>query len=164
MIYVNTQEALNEHEHGTKVFVYPSKNDSQNLYKFVTEVLRVKAEKVMKPDQYHCTVIYSDHPCPDVEKMHFPMPLVGSIKHWTIFEGALGKCLVAELYSPGIVRLNKKIVDEFGATSNFPSFKAHITIAWGYEGDLPTQLPDFAILFDAYKVSGIDPNWSPSKL
>jgi 2'-5' RNA ligase len=165
MIYVNKKAMNEEYAAGTKVFVYPSKEDSNRLYTFVHQTLGITAKKIVRPDQYHCTVIYSDASCPGAEEADIKLPLVGGVCDWEVFNSPqFGSCLVAVLNSNDIRALNKQIRDAYGATMRFPTFIPHITVAWGYEGEVPTQLPRFSLLFDAYKVAGIDPNWSPAQL
>jgi hypothetical protein len=163
MIYVNKTEKADEHFHGTKMFVYPSKSDSQKLWDFITKQ-GIKG-RLVKPSQYHCTVVYSSSPCPGAEKHPIKIPVVGSIYGYRIFAGPLGRCLVGLLHSPEIRGLNRSIVETFGATSNFPSYIPHLTLAWDVEGDgLPDAVMNETITFDAYKVAGIDPNWTPTDL
>jgi hypothetical protein len=165
MIYVNKKHLNDEHAAGTKVFVYPSKESSAQLSAFVKNNLNVKADILVRPDQYHCTVIYSKSACPGAENMDINLPMVGGVQDYEIFESAhYGKCLVAVLHCQAIRDLNKEIRDTFGAVSDFPTFIPHITLAWGYQGVLPSLLPKFALTFDAYKVAGLDPNWTPNDL
>jgi hypothetical protein len=163
MIYVNKNCQDGEHFNGTKVFVYPQKTDSQKLYDFV-KAQGVQGDLV-KPSQYHCTVIYSDYGCPTVEEKPVHLPMTGGIFEWKVFGSPqFGKCLVGVLNSAEIRRLNREIVETYGAVSRFPTFVPHITVAWAFEGEVPTELPRFSLLFDAYKVAGIDPHWTPEDL
>lgn len=163
MIYVNKAIIDNEHTNGTKVFVYPSKSDSDLLYDFVVGA-GVKGDLV-KASQYHCTVIYSDYACPGVEAMDIELPFTGGIFAWEVFDSPqFGKCLVGLVNCKEIRALNQEIVDTYGARSRFPTFVPHITIAWGFEGEVPKTVPRFSLQFDAYKVAGIDPHWTPKDL
>src|SRR5690242_14019783 len=110
MIYVNKKHIDNEHLNGTKVFVYPSKEVSQKLYDFV-KAAGVKGDLV-KPSQYHCTVIYSDYACPGVEDKDIQLPMTGGIFEWKVFTSPqFGSCLVAALNSADIRKLNREIVE-----------------------------------------------------
>jgi hypothetical protein len=163
MIYVNKSHVDNEHLNGTKVFVYPSKADCQKLFDFVKES-GIKGDLV-KASQYHCTVIYSDYACPGVEQKDIELPMTGGIFAWEVFDSPqFGKCLVGLINSSSIRALNREIIETFGARSRFPTFMPHITIAWGFEGEVPKTVPRFSLEFDAYKVAGIDPHWTPSDL
>lgn len=164
MIYVNKATIPDEHAHGTKVFVYPSKEDAARLYDFVKNTLKI--DKPVKASQYHCTVIYSSASCGLAERHPIKVPMTGNIYGWRIFESPTlqSKCLVALLSSNEIRTLNRELIDSYGATSNFPTFIPHITVAWGYEGEVPKDVPKGLINFDAYKVAGIDPNWTPADL
>jgi hypothetical protein len=165
MIYVNKKVIDGEHRAGTKVFVYPSSEDSAKLFDFCRDTLGISAVKVVRADQYHSTVIYSTCACPGAESKDIKLPMTGGICDWALWNSPqYGSCLVGILNSPDIVTLNKEIRDTYGATSTFPTFTPHITIAWGYSGPVPTKLPTFGLLFDAYKVAGIDPNWTPDQL
>lgn len=164
MIYVNKTAINDEYAYGTKVFVYPSKESSANLRAFVDN-LDITAPILVKANQYHCTVIYSDSSCPGVETMNIRLPMVGGICDYEIFDSPqFGKCLVGVLNSTDIRELNRQIRETYGATMRFPTFVPHITLAWGYEGDVPKHFPTFSLHFDAYKVAGIDPNWNPNDL
>lgn len=158
MIYVNKKDKINEHQHGTKVFVYPRKEDAKILYQAVVDM---GINKPMDAGEYHVTVIYSSHPCPDAEYHKINLPMVGFINGWEIFESKLGRCLVALIKSTPIYNLNKELVHDYGATSNFPEYKAHMTVSWHHVGDKPDSFPIQSIIFDAYKVDGLDPNWAP---
>lgn len=163
MIYVNKKKIDNEHLNGTKVFAYPSKEDSKLLYDFIVGA-GVKGDLV-KPTQYHCTVIYSDYACPGVETKSIDLPFTGGIFAWEVFDSPqFGKCLVGLLNSKDLRGLNREIIETFGARSRFPTFVPHITVAWGFEGEIPSSVPRFSLEFDAYKVAGIDPHWTPADL
>lgn len=164
MMYVNRTDTDFEYVAGTKVFVYPRPEDAAKLYSFVNNNLGIVSDIMPSAEQYHCTVIYSKAACPGIEDMDIDVPMTGGVSGWQIFDTEFGKCLVALINSSDIYTLNKNITENYGATSEYPGFIPHITVAWNYEGELPTAIPTFGLIFDSYRVGGIDATWTPQNL
>jgi 2'-5' RNA ligase len=74
-----------------------------------------------------------------------------------------GKCLVMRLNYAFANLLNKQLTAE-GATSDYPEYKPHLTLAYDIEQDIdPTTLPipQFSLTFDPIKVAPLDPEYVP---
>ena len=159
---ISFREFLMESEHpaGTYVNVKVSDADKTRLYDWC-EANGIGP--LMDKEDYHATIVYSPTPCPDAKNYDFNLPAVGSIVGWKAFDSQLGRCLVAQIQSEDLTRMNADMKNIYGATSNFPEYIAHITVSWGYEGAIPENYPAFKIKFDRSEVKAIDPNWKPKK-
>lgn len=104
-------------------------------------------------DEYHCTIIYSKKAVPQVEDLDPNLPITAKVKGWEVFGD--DKILVALLTSKDIVKLNKEAM-EMGATSDFDSYVPHVSVATGWDGDVPNSYPKFSIEFDKYDVTELD--------
>lgn len=154
------REFLSEEIHpaGTYVNVKVSDSDKTKLYDWCQEN---GIGPLMDKEDYHATVVYSPTPCPDAIEYDFNLPAEANIVGWKAFDSQLGRCLVAQLQSQDLTKYNMDMKNIYGATSNFPEYIPHITVSWGYEGELPQNYPAFKITFDKAEVKAIDPNWKP---
>lgn len=147
-----------EHKDGTYVNVKVCSEDKTKLYDWCEEH---GIGPPMDKDDYHATIIYSPTPCPDAKNYNFNLPVHANIVGWKAFDSQLGRCLVAQLQSEELNKLNSDMKTMYGATSSFPEYIAHITVSWGYVGELPQDYPAFQIAFDKAQVKAIDKNWKP---
>lgn len=112
----------------------------------VQQNAHVQAEKLIQPDQFHCTIRYvklmgEQNPDKFIEwlsKEQLPM-LECFTSKFNIFDD---QSLVLELDSPEIREWYNK-VDQFlnmngYAPSEYPSFKPHISLAYGCTSPVPT--------------------------
>jgi hypothetical protein len=153
-------EEQDDHSNGTYINVKPTDVDKDNLYNWV--VLN-KISNPLDKHEYHVTVIYSKTPCPDAKEYDFNLPIHGDIVGWKIFDAPIGRCLVAHVHSDQLQKINADLKRDYGATSDYPDYIAHITVSYDYVGELPTDYPAMSITFNEVQVKGLDPTWRPKK-
>lgn len=110
---------------------------------------------LVESKEYHCTLIYSREPCPDIIKEDFELPCTGLPVGFKIL-GTDEKVLVLELYCPDATRLHELFMEKYGATHDYPEYIPHITIANKFKGEIPKEIPEFEITFDDRKVEKLD--------
>jgi len=131
------------HPGGTYSAIIPSRESQDKLYSYMASL---GISGLEDSDEYHCTLIYSKNPCPEIQKADFGLPCEAIPKGFALF-GEDKDILVLEIYCPNATRLSDTFMDKYGATSDFPEYKAHITVAKEYTGELPDDVPDFNIEF-----------------
>lgn len=163
--------AESEHSSGTYAALSVSTASQQEIKKFVEQFLEVNDDAVLvKPEDYHCTLIYSRHPCPDVKDMDFDLPVEATPVGFDLFESKSDStkgsmCLVLKLESKELRALEKTCRDDYGATSDFPTYEPHITLVYGYTGEKPDNNVSKrlnTIKFDGYDVSPLKKDWNSS--
>lgn len=123
-----------------------------DLYEFCEEI---GLKDLVEYDDYHCTLIYSHQPCPDVIEENFNIPCVGTPKNYKIL-GTDTQVLVLELDCDNAEYLHNLFMEKYGATHDYPEYIPHITLTRSYSGTtLPSELPPFDILFTERKVEEI---------
>jgi hypothetical protein len=147
-----------DHKDGTYVNVKLADIDKGRLYRWCQDN---GIHPLMDKEEYHATIVYSPTPCPDAKNYDFNLPASAQIVGWKIFNSDLGKCLVAQLFSEDLNKINSDMKNIYGATSNFPEYIPHITVSWKYEGDLPDNYPAFKVMFNRAEVKAIDKDWKP---
>jgi hypothetical protein len=111
---------------------------------------------LVEADDYHCTVIYSHQPCPDVAQEDFNLPCKGTPKGYKLL-GTDNMVLVLELECSNAVHLHELFMQQYGATHDYDSYIPHVTLTRSYNGTiLPTELPPFDIVFTGNTVEAID--------
>lgn len=136
---------------GTFAALYiPEDNCSSRLYKWLE---KNKIDNLVEKKEYHCTIVHSTHPVPDVKNISLELPISATIKEWKI----LGKdnMLVIVLESREIVSLHEE-TKALGAKWEYAEFIPHISVAFNYKGELPQKLPNIKIKFTEFKVSALD--------
>lgn len=102
------------------------------------------------PDKLHCTVLYSRKYCPDYEPQgKIDPPMIGECGKLEVWEskGKLRdkpptRCLVLKFSCPELVERHNELMDDHGATYDFPEYKTHITLSYDI-GDMDeSDLPD----------------------
>lgn len=131
------------HPGGTYSAIIPSRESAEMLFAYM---VTLGIDNLEDKDEYHCTLIYSKTACPDIAKEDFDLPCEAIPKGFSAF-GKDEDTLVLEIYCPNAKRLQNVFKDKYGATSDFPDYKAHITVAKDFKGELPTDVPDFNIEF-----------------
>jgi len=133
---------------GTYASVLPCDKNKEKLHKFIS---KLELKNAVPMDEYHCTVIYSRKRVSEVEGIKPTLPITATVKGWDVF----GDCLVLTLTSPGLLSLNSKCMD-LGATSDFESYKPHITVATEYTGEVPSvPVPKMKLSFDQFVVEDL---------
>jgi 2'-5' RNA ligase len=154
-----------KHKDGTYVSLEMSQESKDMLDNFVQMNLGL-AERVDKKT-YHITVIYSRTPVPSAEAllhMNTSIPVEAQPVGYEIFPTKNdGHCLVMRIICPYATRINSQLERE-GATSDYPDYKPHITIAYDIKEKVdPNSLPvpQFQLRFDKLNVAPLDPEFTP---
>lgn len=110
------------------------------------------------PDTYHCTVMFSRAPVPAADDLKRDIEAVGFATGYEVFPTKDGsKCLVLRLQCDEAEKLNH-VLTKLGATSDYPTYKAHVTICEQYTGseaveELPK--PQFPLYFRGLTVAAL---------
>lgn len=137
------------HPGGTYSSLIPSVESREELLNFCVQQ---GIENLVDPDEYHCTLIYSKHPCMDVADEDFGLPCKALPIGWKAL-GKEKKVLVLEIYCPNATRLHELFMEKHGATHDYPEYIAHITVADNAPEDISKlDTPDFEIEFSGYTV------------
>lgn len=119
------------------VAIRPSKWGIKRLERLVKEL------KIPNPvDDFHCTILYSRKPInPNIDLRidvdNFECPGVKLEK--------FGTYLVLLLDSPQLQERHKELMEETGASYDFPEYQPHITLSENFEGNMP-ELKDKVII------------------
>lgn len=152
-----------KHKDGTYVSMDLDEQSRQLLDNFVEMNLGL-TERV-DPSTYHITVIYSRTPVPSAEaSIGLSTTSSASVAGYEVFPTkSNGKCLVMRLKFEFAELLNTKLTGQ-GATSDYPEYKPHLTIAYDMDQEIdPTTLPvpQFPLTFGPVKVVPLDPEFTP---
>lgn len=151
-----------KHKDGTYVALNMSQESMDLLDNFVANNLGLD-ERVSK-NSYHITVIYSRTPVPDAEKLSRAHTATACPAGYEMFDTKDGgKCLVLRVESAEARSLNNTL-NTMGATSDYDSYKPHVTLAYNITQDIdPTTLPlpQFEMTFDELHVAPLDPQFVP---
>jgi len=152
-----------KHKDGTYVSMDLSDNDKDVLDNFVH--MNLGLEERVDPSTYHITIIYSRTPVPSAENYAGSAGAdVARVVGYEVFPTKNdGKCLVMRLEYPFANMLNKQLTAE-GATSDYDSYKPHLTIAYDIKQEVdPATLPvpQFPLHFTPVKVAPLDPEFVP---
>jgi 2'-5' RNA ligase len=152
-----------KHKDGTYVSMDLS-DDSRALLDNFVEMSLGLTERV-NPSTYHITIIYSRTPVPTAEKYVGTKGTdFATVIGYEIFPTKnSGKCLVMRLNYTFANLLNKQLTAE-GATSDYPEYKPHLTLAYDIEQDIDPNtlpIPQFSLTFDPIKVAPLDPEYVP---
>ncbi len=161
MIATLTQYA--RHKDGTYVSMDLSNGCKDILDHFVEMNLGL-SERVDK-STYHITIIYSRTPVPSAENYAgSTTDIEATVSGYEVFPTKNdGKCLVMRLDFPYANMLNKQLTAE-GATSDYDSYKPHMTIAYDIKQEIDPHtlpIPQFKLHFEAVKVAPLDPEFTP---
>ena len=141
---------------------YPDSKSLNEIIKF-QKSLKLDAEKVLGPEEIHCTLRYwLQKDSPDIKKVHDWMtneinnsdtPIVCNITDI----GMLGDdALVIHLKSKELSTLQSRVdkgVQSLGiGPSDFPNFKAHVSLAYGFKGTVPKSISMDTITLDKIKL------------
>lgn len=152
-----------KHKDGTYVSMDLSDESRELLDNFVQMNLGL-TERV-DPSTYHITIIYSRTPVPSAEQYAgYGEEQPARVTGYEVFPTKNdGKCLVMRLECPFAELLNKQLTAE-GATSDYDSYKPHLTIAYDIKQEIdPATLPvpQFHLQFKSIKVAPLDPEFTP---
>ncbi len=147
-----TFEDYIKHSTGTYFALQPSGPSRIGIESLVRQ-LGLKAP--VNPVSYHCTVLYSKKPCPEIIREDFDMPIWAEGYEYEIFEGEK-PALVLKLRSIRLHELYKHLTETYGATSDFPTYIPHITLTYD---EVPEVIPEHPVTlnikFDSYVITPI---------
>lgn len=152
-----------KHKDGTYVSMDLSDESRALLDNFVEMSLGLQ-ERV-DPSTYHITIIYSRTPVPSAENYTGSVGADSAkVVGYEVFPTKNdGKCLVMRLEYPFANLMNKELTAH-GATSDYDSYKPHLTIAYDMQQEVdPSTLPvpQFPLKFGKVKVAPLDPQFTP---
>lgn len=114
-------------------------------------------ENLVDPDEYHVTVTYSRKSVPEISNLAPDLPIKVKAIGWEKFDGLLvlklAKNKLSKVYDQSI---------ELGAESDYDEYIPHISVAKGYKGEVPKNIPKFYITLDEFKVEELDVDFSYS--
>ena len=137
---------------GTYSSLLPDDNTKEHLYAHCVEL---GIPDIVDPEEYHCTLIYSKHGCPEISRENFNLPCKALPIGYKIL-GTDKKVLVLELYCPNAVNLHNLFMEKHGATHDYEEYIPHVTIANNFEGDLPVNLPDMELIFNGRTIEVLE--------
>jgi len=152
-----------KHKDGTYV-AFEMSSESRDMLDHFVEMNLGLTERVAK-ETYHITVIYSRTPVPNAEKFRCRDTEINArAVGYDVFPTKNGdKCLVMRVECPVATNLNN-ILGGMGATSDYPEYKPHVTIAYNttQEVDVHTlPVPQFPIVFSEVVIKPLDPQFTP---
>jgi 2'-5' RNA ligase len=152
-----------KHKDGTYVSM-DLRDDCKALLDHFVEMNLGLTERV-DSSTYHITIIYSRSPVPSAEQyVGSTTDMAASVSGYEIFPTKNdGKCLVMRLEFPFATMLNKQLTAQ-GATSDYDSYKPHMTIAYDITQEIdPESLPkpSFPLHFGPVKVAPLEPDYIP---
>jgi 2'-5' RNA ligase len=151
-----------KHKDGTYVALNMCQQSMDLLDHFVANNLGLE-ERVTK-NSYHITVIYSRTPVPDAEKLSRAHNVQANSVGYEMFDTKDGgKCLVLRVESAEARALNNTL-GAMGATSDYDSYKPHVTLAYNIKQDIDPHtlpVPQFPLHFDELHVAPLDPLFVP---
>jgi hypothetical protein len=154
--YLMEAEEKNKSKDGTYASFKLSAKSSDKLHKWLEDQ---KIPNLSPANDYHVTILYSRKVVTDdLKEWDVSVPIRAKIDHWKIFPMQTGeKCLVMVLDQKKFDTLHDKIIDDLGATHDFPSFIPHVTVSTNYTGKtVPDELPKFPLSFDEFSVEKLE--------
>ncbi len=160
---IATLSQFAKHKDGTYVSMDLTQGSKDIMDHFVEMNLGL-TERVDK-STYHITIIYSRAPVPSAEQYAgVESALTARVTGYEVFPTKNdGKCLVMRLEYPFANLLNKQLTAE-GATSDYDTYKPHMTIAYDIKQDIDPHslpIPQFELNFGPVKVEPLDPVFVP---
>jgi len=146
-----------KHPNGTYMSVKVSRATQKLLDKWSREH---NIPNPIDPKDMHTTLVYSRKPVPESDDYPINFPIACKIKEWQIFPtGNEGKkCLVAVVESEVLQQHFRAIHTLYGASFDYPKYIPHITLSYDYGlNKVPTDLPDFTIVYDDKDFQPLDP-------
>lgn len=140
-----------KHQHGTYASLKLSAVSSNSLFDHISSL----SDRVPK-EEYHTTICYSRNPSPEIESLRPELPITAKAIGYEVFPTKdNGHVLVLRVQSQAIESLHNDTVD-LGATSDYPEYKAHITLAHNHQDISSLEIPTFPLVFDTFHVEGLD--------
>lgn len=160
---IATLQQYAKHKDGTYVSMDLSQECRELLDNFVH--VNLGLEERVDPSTYHITVIYSRSPVPSAEQyVGYGEEQPARVTGYEVFPTKNdGKCLVMRLECPFAELLNKQLTAQ-GATSDYDTYKPHLTIAYNIQQEVDPEtlpIPQFPLTFGKVKVEPLDPEYTP---
>ena len=134
-----------KHKDGTYVAFELSKQSQDQLSEFVKEHLLIENSGV-DPKTYHTTVIYSRTPVAYTEHLLREIDTTATCSGYDIFgHDKTENSLVILIDCPLARKLNDALT-KMGASSDYPVYRAHVTIARNYDGQV-VNLPPHSLRY-----------------
>lgn len=163
MTTIVTLKTYARHKDGTYVAYQMSQDSKDTLDNFVK--VNLGLEERLNKDSYHITVIYSRTPVPQAEAYAGPSVAIATAHAYEVFQTKDGgRCLVLRVSCEKAELLNKEL-GTLGATSDYPDYKPHVTLAYNIEQEVDIAtlpLPQFTIYFNEVTVAPLDPLFVPA--
>ena len=153
----NLEEEQEHQRNGTIVTLKMSSHSAKKLFQWCEQ----NKIPCIHPNDMHLTVLFSEKPVPQLLKLNNTHTHVkASISHWKL----LGKdALTLIVHCDPAVILHKRLL-HMGGTHSWPTFIPHVTVVYGWShSELPSELPDFDLVFDRIQTSAIDPDYVRNK-
>lgn len=108
-------------------------------------------------NKLHTTVIYSRVPCPGIQ-VNPKNVYIAKFAGYDLFSSDNGNdVLVIRLDSKAVVDRHLSLMAEHGATFDYPEFNPHITVSYGFTGNIDVLPPlDFPILLSEEYTEELD--------
>lgn len=153
----------------TYVSVKPNDASIDDLQVFMHHI-GLKTDQMVSPDELHATVVYSRKAVKisdaDV-RAWLPFSATGDELHF--FKTRDGKdCLVLKLSSVQLRGMHAHFKTRHGASHDFPSFEAHVTLCYDTPPELKTKIEKIGefksvpIQFTKFENKALDLDWKPT--
>jgi 2'-5' RNA ligase len=156
------EEIKEERRNGTYVAINFTSATNNSLFEW-TSNQQLGNVKLVKPEQYHCTILYSRKPLEKDHHINGKISASCKAKKFSIFPyDENNNCLVLELECDALDKLHKIFI-KAGGTHDYDEFIPHVTLCSGIRKDYKIsslELPQFDIVTDWIKTEPLDLNWA----
>jgi 2'-5' RNA ligase len=156
-------QEFTKHKDGTYA-AYQMSKQSQDMLDHFVEMNLGLTERI-DPSTYHITIIYSRTPVASAEQFKGRIEATATCSGYEVFPTKTGdKCLVMRMDCPSATTMNEHLA-KLGATSDYDSYKPHVTICYNYNGPEDVSVlprPQFPMHFDELEVKPLDPEFIPA--
>jgi hypothetical protein len=154
--YINQTLSEGGHDNGTIAKLDMNLNVAQKLHDWCVQ----HDIDCIEPYDLHCTVMFSKKPAPELVFTPCDLPIQASIVGWKI----LGtNVLTLELKCDAMHELHAEL-SEAGGRHEYADFIPHTSVVYGWPHKwVPEEVPDMNLVFDAFRVEGIDPKFAESR-
>lgn len=139
------------------VAVKPDLDSREGIVELL-ETIQFPSSLMVPEREFHCTVAYSREPIrdPSLVVSEF-LPIEGTADEWAVF-GREKDCLVLKLSSVDLRALHYLIREKYGATHDFPTYEAHLTVCDRLPPDfkLPDAKPNLKLRFNGFEIRPLD--------
>ena len=141
------------HSTGTYFSIQPSVGSRMLLNSVISEY---GIKNPIPLNKIHVTIIHSKKPCPTMRFYTPDMPIWGVANRFELFGTKVGtKCLVLIIDSPKINFLYDEL-QIYEPTTDFPTYRAHMSLTYNFEGECPHLKEPVPIRFDTHECVPIE--------